>query len=285
MTTEQFRFKARTDVDWSGWEDRYEGGEDQIMYPDDDDVVEYQHRHVNKLPDGEVEVVAHDWVPLRDGVYGPQVGAATFSPDGQFATARSRRLGRVYLNTITEPVQVVGGGYVTKDSGVRAEYASGMVRDTQDGKPRFDLVIPENDATEVSLFFALFLEQARREGRMHDDDTDAVAVLVDWYEHPDRGRARKTLTRIEAVIAERDDGGVYDDLLLTRWAALMGRGAEKYGDRNWEKSDGTDGALERAKGSALRHGLQWWNHETDEDHAAAVCFNIGAVDYYQGRQA
>ncbi|MGH7238775.1 MAG: dATP/dGTP diphosphohydrolase domain-containing protein [Candidatus Saccharimonadales bacterium] len=32
--------------------------------------------------------------------------------------------------------------YTTKDSGVRAEYKSGMVRDTQEGKPRFNLMYP-----------------------------------------------------------------------------------------------------------------------------------------------
>lgn len=31
--------------------------------------------------------------------------------------------------------------YVTKDSGQRAEYASGMVRDSQELKPRFDLLL------------------------------------------------------------------------------------------------------------------------------------------------
>lgn len=34
-------------------------------------------------------------------------------------------------------------GFVTKDSGQRMEYASGMRRDVQDGKARFDLIFPE----------------------------------------------------------------------------------------------------------------------------------------------
>ena len=32
--------------------------------------------------------------------------------------------------------------YVTKDSGKRQDYKSGMRRDLQDGKPRYDLIIP-----------------------------------------------------------------------------------------------------------------------------------------------
>lgn len=31
-------------------------------------------------------------------------------------------------------------GFVTKDSGKREEFATGMVRDTQDDKPRYDLI-------------------------------------------------------------------------------------------------------------------------------------------------
>lgn len=106
----------------------------------------------------------------------------------------------------------------TKDSGVRAEYSSGMVRDSQEGKPRFDLISP--------------------------------------LEVP------------------------YEEQLLTRWAALMTRGAVKYGDRNWEKGNGLE-ELQRAKASALRHFMQWYFDEVDEDHAVAVCFNIQASEYFK----
>lgn len=110
-------------------------------------------------------------------------------------------------------------GYTTKDSGRRAEFANGGVRDSEAGKPRFDLTQP------------------------------------------------RTVP--------------FKDQMLTRWAALMGRGAEKYEDRNWERfSD--DKALARAKSSAFRHFMQWLNGEDDEDHAAAVFFNITAVEYIEG---
>lgn len=43
------------------------------------------------------------------------------------------------------PGMCIGGncpvhGFTTKDSGARQEFASGMVRDTQDDKPRYDLL-------------------------------------------------------------------------------------------------------------------------------------------------
>lgn len=73
----------------------------------------------------------------------------------------------------------------------------------------------------------------------------------------------------------------YLDQMLTRFAIHLGRGAEKYAARNWEQfSD--EAALERAKSSAARHFEQWINGETDEDHAAAVWFNVMAAEYIKG---
>ncbi len=106
--------------------------------------------------------------------------------------------------------------YVTKDSGNRQYYNSGMRRDLQTGKPMFDLVIPE--------------------------------------------------------------GQSFDKTLLYRWAMLMERGMAKYGFRNWEKANSQE-ELNRFKSSAFRHFLQWIAGEEDEDHAAAVCFNINAAEF------
>lgn len=109
--------------------------------------------------------------------------------------------------------------YETKDSGARASFSNGGVRDTQEGKPRFDLIFPKNVP--------------------------------------------------------------YSEQLITRVAELMGRGAEKYDDRNWEQFSDED-ALDRAKASAARHLIQWLSGEEDEDHGAAVVFNIMAADYVRG---
>lgn len=105
--------------------------------------------------------------------------------------------------------------YVTKDSGERQSYDSGMVRDVQKGKPDFFLLL-----------------------------TDLP----------------------------------YDKQLLTRWAALMERGASKYGRRNWQLA-ASEEELERFKASAFRHFVQWITGEDDEDHAAAVLFNVNAAEF------
>jgi len=107
------------------------------------------------------------------------------------------------------------GSFETKDSGARAEFVSGMRRDTEEGKARFDLLKPL--------------------------------------------------------------GVPYSEQMMTRFAELMARGAEKYDARNWEKAD-SQAELDRYYSSAERHYQQWVTGETDEDHAAAVFFNIMAAE-------
>lgn len=70
----------------------------------------------------------------------------------------------------------------------------------------------------------------------------------------------------------------FKDQMLTRWANLMARGAQKYDARNWEKSR-TIEEYNRFKESAFRHFMQWYFEEKDEDHAAAVFFNITGAEF------
>lgn len=110
--------------------------------------------------------------------------------------------------------------WITKDSGKRAEFSSGMRRDTAEGKPRFDLVTPV--------------------------------------------------------------GQPYNETMAYRVAMLMTRGADKYGERNWELADSPE-EYERFRASAYRHFLQWYHGEVDEDHAAAVDFNISAAEHVKSK--
>jgi hypothetical protein len=98
--------------------------------------------------------------------------------------------------------------FETKDSGERVKFASGMTRDTDNGKPRYDL-IP--------------LEPMRR--------------LADLY----------------------------------------ARGTVKYGSRNWEQANTID-EIQRFRASAMRHMYQYLAGERDEDHMAAVVFNLFAAE-------
>lgn len=106
--------------------------------------------------------------------------------------------------------------FITKDSGERKEFSTGMQRDADKDKPRFDLIMP--------------------------------------FDLP------------------------YENQMLTRWARLMQRGAQKYSQRNWEKAS-TQEELDRFIESAFRHFVQWLAGEIDEDHAVAVFFNITGAEY------
>jgi hypothetical protein len=99
--------------------------------------------------------------------------------------------------------------YITKDSGERIEFQSGMKRDTAKGKPRYDLI---------------------------------------------------------------------PTFMLTRLAGLYTRGAEKYGEWNWQLADSEE-ELQRFKASAWRHFIQYMEGQDDEDHGIAVMWNIIAIEY------
>lgn len=121
----------------------------------------------------------------------------------------------VNLSTIPEPGQIIfanpRGSFVVKDSGKREEYASGMRRDTTEGKPLYTLIPRE---------------------------------------------------------------------LLRRYAMHLTKGAEKYGRENWKLANSQE-ELDRFRDSAFRHFIQWMDGERDEDHLAAVIFNMWAADYVQ----
>jgi hypothetical protein len=103
--------------------------------------------------------------------------------------------------------------FVTKDSGERVNFPSGMRRDTDTGKPRYDL-IPR--------------------------------------------------------------------FMLRRVAELYARGAVKYGDDNWQLAN-SETELTRFQASAFRHFIQWLDGERDEDHGAAVFFNIAAAEHVRAK--
>ena len=64
---------------------------------------------------------------------------------------------------------------------------------------------------------------------------------------------------------------------LYRLAMHLTKGAEKYGRENWRLANSEE-ELQRFKDSALRHMFQWLAGETDEDHMAAVAFNLAAAE-------
>jgi hypothetical protein len=72
--------------------------------------------------------------------------------------------------------------------------------------------------------------------------------------------------------------------MFDRWAEHLTKGAEKYNEGNWLKASGEE-ELKRFRASAVRHFVQWLRGDTDEDHAAAVFFNINGIEYVKGRRS
>lgn len=75
---------------------------------------------------------------------------------------------------------------------------------------------------------------------------------------------------------------VYDGPMYKRWAKHLTDGAKKYPERNWMGAH-TKAEADRFFESAVRHFFQWCMGENDEDHAAAVFFNINGYEYTRQR--
>lgn len=65
---------------------------------------------------------------------------------------------------------------------------------------------------------------------------------------------------------------------LKRLAELYARGAEKYGESNWELGM----PMSRITSSLMRHMEQFREGDVSEDHLAAVTWNALALMYFQG---
>ena len=70
--------------------------------------------------------------------------------------------------------------------------------------------------------------------------------------------------------------------MLRRWAQHLTSGADKYNEDNWMLASSEE-EHKRFKASAFRHFMQWWLGERDEDHGAAVIFNINGAEYVKER--
>jgi hypothetical protein len=71
---------------------------------------------------------------------------------------------------------------------------------------------------------------------------------------------------------------ITDGPMFDRWAEHLTKGAVKNTARNWMKAEGQV-EYERFKRSAFRHFRQWFRGDRDEDHAAAIYFNVNGAEY------
>ena len=120
-------------------------------------------------------------------------------------------------------------------------------------------------------------------------DEDYERVIEDSYVTRDSGKKQ---VHSDGVQRDTRDGktlytlmfpkGVpLEEQLIHQVAELYTRGAEKYGDRNWENSRAED-TLEHHREALWRHFMKFFMGVQDgEDHAAAVVWNINAIEQTQ----
>ena len=143
-----------------------------------------------------------------------------------------------------------------KDSGNRTKFATGAVRDIQQGKGRFDLMpldIMEN------LFWAYERGISVASGM--------ISEVVAYINNFKNDGISVNLLQAVCCYAKATRKDIF--ALMLDVAKHFENGALKYGERNWEKGI----PISRYIDSALRHLMKDLAGETDEDHAAAFIWN------------
>lgn len=136
-----------------------------------------------------------------------------------------------------------------KDSGIRREFASGAVRDVQEGKGRCDLMPLSN--------VAHFLN--------HDTVIYAIAEYVKT------GGIQSLYIALENFVLKL---GTDMPTLMLEVAIHYEEGCCKYGERNWQKGLPLHCYID----SGVRHYLKWLRGDDDERHDRAFVWNIlGAI--------
>ena len=136
-----------------------------------------------------------------------------------------------------------------KDSGERTEFASGAVRDIQEGKGRCDL-LPLDVVADCYR---------------HLGYTDTALTFDALYAFTNTGNVE----HLYEVITTQEIFYAMSNLFL-EVAVHFEEGATKYGENNWQKGLPVKSYIN----SGVRHLLKWFRGDTDERHDRAFCWNI-----------
>lgn len=138
-----------------------------------------------------------------------------------------------------------------KDSGNRTEFSTGAVRDIQEDKGRCDLMPLDVVSNLLKYDEAIVLEKLDQFMRTGDKYClfGAISSFVNLY----------NLTHPEIILEV---------------SIHYKQGAEKYGERNWEKGIPLHSYID----SGVRHFLKHIDGHTDERHDRAFVWNmLGAI--------
>lgn len=164
-----------------------------------------------------------------------------------FDELRDEQVRTLYSIALPEEKKVQECGI--KDSGNRTEFASGAVRDIQEGKGRCDLLPLDVVASIIPMQTNHHRVIGYIAGFVNTSDTFDLVSALGWF---------RSLRNWDIPT------------MLLEVAIHFEEGAKKYGERNWEKGIPT----ERYIDSAIRHYLKWLRGDKDEPHDRAFCWNL-----------
>lgn len=153
-----------------------------------------------------------------------------------------------------------------KDSGNRTEFASGAVRDIQEGKGRCDLL----PLDIIADFFGM-----KSDCCANPHDSEVIAKREYYVSISNTLKDIYSFMTVDHIflLCSIEDSKLFDgnlpDMML-EVAKHFEDGAKKYGERNWEKGIPCDRYID----SALRHYFKHLRGDTDERHDRAFIWNI-----------
>lgn len=110
-------------------------------------------------------------------------------------------------------------------------------------------------------------------------------ALINTYVVKDSGKRKEFDS---GMVRDTEDNktdylSILDGPMFDRWANMLTKAKLKYpdvapGKANWTLANGTEEQL-RFRKSAFRHFRQWLRGDVDEDHAAALFFNINGYEF------
>jgi len=156
-----------------------------------------------------------------------------------------------------------------QDSGKREEFVTGSVRDTREGKGRFDLIAALGQLS-ISLWEC-------REFTCHPDEVrpKLEGAFQCMYSYLTEGDIAHLQYAFNAVAECMNGTDPFSYSHLDRLARHYEGGAKKYADRNWERGQ----QIMRYFDSACRHIVRALQGREDEDHMAAALWIILAIPH------
>lgn len=167
------------------------------------------------------------------------------------------------------------------DGGERVTYEGGALREPPTGKGRYDLITP------FAIARILGTKGVESPCMVSDDPLDRAFWHMNEHRMGDRSvdhiafAARCALDAIQSEADETDNlswwFGIISPYALDRLAKWYELGAKKYANRNWEKGM----SFCRLLDAAMRHPNRYRIGMRDEDHLAALAWNLFAYLHYE----